>query len=290
MFSSFMPDMVGIDLEPHDAVELTASVGFEGFDLRLNRFVDSVEGRGVELLADHMQRLNLRPGYASLVSGKLGVSEKEWRGHVADLPRRADIASRLGYRRATTVVLPFSEELTFEQNFDLHVQRTREACSVLTDYGIRFGLEYVSPATRWRGKPHAFVRDLAGLRELLAATQEPAAGIMLDSFHWACANEGVEDILALTADDVIAVHVNDLVAGRSLDEQTVMERELPGTTGSIQIEAFLGALDEIGYEGPVTAEPTHPRWNKTPANDAARATADSVNRVITAARRPDSNE
>lgn len=284
MFASFMPDMVGIHLPPHDAVDLTAEVGFDGFDLRLNRFVDDVERRGTSALRARMQELGLRPGYSSLVSGKVNVSEDEWAKHIADLPRRAAIAKELGYERTTSVVLPFSDEFEFAENFDLHVRRTQQACTILADYGIAFGLEYVSPMTRRRGQKHEFVYDLAGLLSLLDAVDEANAGIMIDCFHWACAEESVDDIRKLSPEQIIAVHVNDLVADRPLDEQTIMERELPGVTGLARVDAFLGALGEIGYEGPITAEPTHPQWSESDAESAARATAESVQSSIQAGR------
>lgn len=287
MFSSFMPDMVGIQLPPHEAIPLTAAAGFAGFDLRMNNFVDAVEAHGTDALRGLLENHGLRPGYASLVSGKVGVPEPEWESHLRDLPRRARLAHALGYRRSASVILPFSDTMPFAENFDLHVRRIREACAILSDFGIGFGVEYVSPLSRRIGQPNPFVFDLEGALELVAAADAPGAGLMIDSFHWACAEESAQDVAALNADQIIAVHVNDLVEGRPLAEQTVMERELPGTTGLARVEVFLAALAAAGYDGPITAEPTHPRWSQTDAREAAQKTGDSVNAAIAQARRVD---
>ena len=280
MFSSLMPDLIAIDVGPAEAVKVTARAGFAGLDLRLNRFTGDIETLGVEAFADAIKAAGLRVGYCSLTAQKIGVSDEEWDAGIAELPRRARVARTLGYTRATSVVVPFSDELDPEANAELHASRTREAADILADFGIAFGLEYVSPQTRWRDGRYPFVRTLDGLLGLLDRVDRPNTGVMLDCFHWACANESADDLRRLRPEQIVAVHVNDLVADRPLTEQTVMERELPGETGGVDIDTFLRTLVEIGYTGPVTAEPTNPRWRLTPMQEAAGDTAHAINTCL----------
>jgi predicted xylose isomerase-like sugar epimerase len=46
---------------------------------------------------------------------------------------------------------------------------------------------------------------------------------------------------------------------------------------------FLKCLQEIGYDGPVTPEPFSQRVNALPPAEAARVTAEALNKVWTAA-------
>lgn len=280
MYASLMPDLIAIDAGPAESVKIAARAGFGGLDLRLNKYTPDVERLGVESFADAIHAAGLRVGYCSLTAQKIGVSEAEWRESIAALPRRARVAQGLGYTRATSVVVPFSDELDAEANADLHAARTREAADILADYGIAFGLEYVSPETRWRDGRYPFVRTLDGLLKLLDRVDRPNTGVMLDCFHWACAQESADDLRRLRPDQIVAVHVNDLIAGRPLSEQTVMERELPGVGGGVDIDTFLRTLVEIGYTGPVTAEPTNPRWKLVGRQDAALETATAINACL----------
>ena len=43
---------------------------------------------------------------------------------------------------------------------------------------------------------------------------------------------------------------------------------------------FMRALQAIGYDGPVTAEPTHPSWVDRPDEEAAAETAAAVRAAI----------
>jgi sugar phosphate isomerase/epimerase len=276
LFPSLMPDLIGITAGPAESVAIASRAGFAGLDIRFNRFTDEIERLDAEAFADAMGAADLRPGYCSLTPQKLNVSDEEWSREMADVPRRAALAHKLGYRRATSVVVPFHETMGFDENLAFHAARAREASTVLGDFGIAFGMEYVSPRTRWFGRGHAFIRDLEGMRTLMDAVGTSNIGVMLDTFHWACARETAEDLRTLRAEQIVAVHVCDLLADTPLEEQDVRFRASPGETGGVDTDTFLRALDEIGYEGPISAEPTHPKWKEMPPDRAASITSRAI--------------
>ena len=100
----------------------------------------------------------------------------------------------------------------------------------------------------------------------------PGVGYVLDSWHWFLAEDTVDQIGALRNEDVVAVDLNDAPAGIPKDEQMDLSRELPVATGIIPVADFLGALQAIGYDGPVRAEPFNKTLNAMD-DDAAAATA-----------------
>jgi len=280
MYASLMPDLIAIQAEPPEAIGIARDAGFAGLDIRFNKHLKAVQDFGVASFGKAMKDAGLRPGYSSLTAQKIGVSDEEWKAEMAELPERAAVARELGYERATSVVLPFSESLDWEANTAFHVGRIREACDVLADFGIAFGVEYVSPATRRKGQKHEFVHTLEQALELLKHVDRPNAGLMLDCFHWACAGETEAQLAALDPKLIVAVHMNDLVPDRAMEEQTVMERLLPGESGLVDMGGFLRGLRDCGYTGPLSAEPTNPIWKETPAEEAAKRTADSINTCL----------
>ena len=276
MYPSLMPDLIAIEAAPAESLRIASRAGFLGLDLRLNRFADEIERLDARAFAAAIEAAGLIPGYCSIAPQKIDVPEEQWRSEMADVPRRAALAEALGYRRSTSVVLPGSDDRDFESNMAHHVERVREVVDLLAPHSISFGLEYVSPLTRRAPFAHGFVHDLDGMLGLLGRVDRPGVGVMLDCFHWRCAGEGAADLRRLSAEQIIAVHVNDLVADVAVEEQTVFERELPGESGLVDIGEFLRTLSELGYDGPITAEPTHPKWRNIPDARAAQMTRDAI--------------
>ena len=169
--------------------------------------------------------------------------------------------------------MPRHAELTYLQNLKQHTERLAEVASILGDYDLRFGLEYVAPKTMWADRKYTFVRTMPEMLELIDQIDQANVGMILDSFHWFCANDTLEDIRKLKNDQVIACDWNDAFKGRSRDEQIDGQRELPMASGEIDMKAFVEALVEIGYDGPVRAEPFNKALNSLDNEDAASKTA-----------------
>jgi sugar phosphate isomerase/epimerase len=121
---------------------------------------------------------------------------------------------------------------------------------------------------------------MAEARELIAEIGLHNVGLVLDSWHWYTAHETRADLDALAAKDVIAVDINDAPAGREVDEQIDSERELPMATGVIDIKNFLGALEAIGCDAPVRAEPFNAALRKLPPKEAVATTAAAMRRAF----------
>jgi sugar phosphate isomerase/epimerase len=117
---------------------------------------------------------------------------------------------------------------------------------------------------------------MAETKELIDAIGVPNVGFVLDSWHWHNAGETQEDILTLEDRDVVAVDLNDAPFGVATDELNDASRELPMTTGVIDMAAFLEGLVRIGYTGPARAEPFNEAVNNLPPEEAVAVTADAI--------------
>lgn len=199
---------------------------------------------------------------------------------LAALPQYASVLEKAGAARMNTWILPAHPELTYSANFQRHAARLRACARILGDHGIRLGLEYVGPKTSLVRGRYPFLRTMAETRELIDAIGEPNVGLVLDSFHWYCAEDTVADILALTNDDVVTCDLNDARSELSRDEQIDGTRELPGATGVIDLKGFLTALVEIGYDGPVRAEPFNQTLRDMDDQDALRTTYEAMTKTF----------
>lgn len=207
-------------------------------------------------------------------------SEQQFRDDLNRLPALAEVTQRAGGHGMSTWIMPTNAQLTYRQNFELHGTRLREVANILGHYGLKLGLEYVGPKTLMSRDKFSFIRSLREVRELIAAIGEDNVGVQLDSFHWFCAGETVADLLTLDARDIITCDLNDARAGLSADQQEDSKRELPVATGVIDLKAFLGALVQIGYAGPVRAEPFNAPLNEMDNDAALAATAAAMKKAF----------
>jgi sugar phosphate isomerase/epimerase len=188
---------------------------------------------------------------------------------------------RAGVTRVGTWLPPSSDTLTYRQYFAAISRRLRETAQVLEgEGGLRLGLEYVGPKTAWASRRYPFLHTLAETRDLIAEIGRGNVGVVLDSWHWFLAGDTVADIKSLRSEDVVAVDLNDAPAGLPKDQQVDNRRELPLATGVIPAADFLLALRDIGYDGPVRAEPFNQALNEKPREEAVTLTAAAMKRAM----------
>ncbi len=272
---AFVPGSIGIEADQGRAIELAARHGFE-----------SVEPFGPQLLADGsarhvdaLQASGLRWAAARLTVS-LRADEATYASGLRGLPAVAAALKQAGVARVGTAVSSYSDTLNYLDNFKLHTRRLQEVGSVLDDHGLRLGLEYLGTKRLWTARRHAFVHSMAECRQLIAAAGKPNIGVVIDSWHWWTARETIDDITALSNDDVVAADLNDAPSGIEREGQYDNRRELPGATGMIDAKGFLNALVDIGFDGPIRAEPFNRRLDEMDDDLASQTTAAAMRRAF----------
>jgi len=254
-----------------ESVDLAAQYGFEGLDPDANYFA-SFDNHALKRLLDDLHKRNLRFGAAGLPV-EFRKDSDTFNDGLKKLPAVAATLQRSGIWRVSTWVLPSSNDLTYPENFQQHTERLRQCAKVLADHGQKLGLEYVAPRTLLRSQKYQFIHNLRGVQELIAAIGTKNVGVQLDSWHWFNAQETEKDLLTLRNSDILTVDLNDAPKGFTLDQYQDNNRELPSATGVIPVKQFLDALAQIGYEGPIQAEPFNAALRARPIDQACAATA-----------------
>jgi sugar phosphate isomerase/epimerase len=273
-----VPGMVGVGLPFPRLVEVASAAGFESVAPDAGD-LGSLDDEGLARLLESMEAKGLVFGAAGLPV-EFRRDAEAFRSGMGALPAFADALQRAGVTRVGTWLMPKHDELTYLANFNRHADRLREVASVLGDRGLRFGLEYVGPRTMWTAARHPFVHSMAEALELIDAIGRENVGLVLDSWHWYTAGETAGDILALSNDQVVACDLNDAPAGIPVGEQIDQVRELPASTGVIDVKTFLDALVAIGYDGPVRAEPFNATLNAMGDEEAIEAVARAMRRAF----------
>lgn len=182
----------------------------------------------------------------------------EWRGDnevfkegIKELVEIANYASKLGCKTFFTYFMPSTDEDVAPYMLQL-TKRLQLIGRILKEYDMNLALEYVGPLhlrERWK---NVFIWNAEQTLQWLEVVGEPNIGIVLDSFHWYLCGETVEDILAMEADRIKYVHINDV---RNIPVEDVLDndRVFPGE-GVIDLSGFLHALKKVNYRGAVTQE------------------------------------
>lgn len=262
---------IGVKADQLQLIALAAEHGFEAVSPYASYLAEQDKAALAELM-DTMQEKMLVWGVGGLPVD-FRKDQRTFTSAMAELPRLAKALHDAGGTRMGTWIMPNHAELNYLKNFQQHADRLREVAKVLHDHDLRLGLEYVGPKTLRDAQKYAFVSTLEETRALIDEIGQPNVGLILDSFHWYTAEEGVDDILTLTNQEVVACDLNDARAGRSPREQIDGERELPMATGVIPVKDFLEALVKIEYDGPVRAEPFNQVLNEMEDEKAVATTA-----------------
>jgi sugar phosphate isomerase/epimerase len=273
MYPALSPGAIGVRLPFEESARLAAEAGFRGISMDLGAAAEDPDG------ARRVLELNkLRPAAWGLPVEFRG-DEATFRDGLSGLAKLAKTAKQVGADRCSTYIVPFSDDLNFQQNYEAHRTRLRECAEVLAEHECRLGLEFVGPKTLREGHAHGFIHTQDGMLELCEAIGTGNVGLLYDSFHWFTSHGAQEDIHGLSDALIVDAHINDAAEGRGPDEQIDNERRLPGETGVIDLTRFLQGLNAIGYTGPVTPEPFSPQLGEMPPEDAIRTTAEALLRV-----------
>jgi sugar phosphate isomerase/epimerase len=269
---------IGVKASTAEAVEYAAKYGFDAIDAD-GKYLGGLSQAELARLLGTMESKKVVWAMAGLPV-EFRKDDVAFAESMKSFPDFAAGLKRAGVTRCTTWISPTSKDLTYLENFRAHGRRLREAAAVLQDHGVRLGLEYVGPKTSWSAQRYPFVHTMAEMKELMAEIGKPNVGFVLDSWHWYTSAETKKDLLTLRGSQVVSVDLNDAPAGVAVDQQVDGKRELPAATGVIDARSFLGALKEIGYDGPVRAEPFNEAVRKMAPDDAVKAAKSAIDRAF----------
>ncbi len=272
------PGAIGVKLDQVQLLEKASEYGFESIVAYSGTLAEWSDAQ-INEFNSKMATLKISWGASGLPMDFRGDEATQHKG-LTDLPKHAEALQKAGVTRMSTWIMPTHAELTYLENMHQHAKRLKEVATILGHFNIKLGLEYVGPKTLMARDKFSFVHSLAECKELISAIDEPNVGVQLDSFHWYCAGETKADLLSLSNEDIVTVDLNDAITGLSINEQLDGTRELPMATGMIDMQSFMDALVEIGYDGPTRAEPFNQVLNDLDNDAALKATSEAMKKAF----------
>lgn len=276
-YKTLSPGPIGVKADQRQALDYAVKYGFAGIAPDYGE-LEKASSDTILKWVDEMKQKAIRYGSAGLPV-QFRADEDAFKKDMALLPQRAQLLSRMCVTRIATWLSPGHNTLTYMQNFRQHKNRLHQVATVLGDNGIRLGLEFVGPRTSRARSRFPFISTQAEMMELIDAIEAKNVGLLLDSWHWYTSHGSVDELLKLSNDNIVHVHVNDAPAGIPVDQQVDNRRALPTATGIIDLKAFINALVKIGYDGPVECEPFDQELSQMENDAALEKTIESLNRL-----------
>jgi len=269
---------IGVKATQLETIDLASRYGFQAVDPRPD-FIDTLSDAELARLLDDMKAKKLEFGAVGLPVD-LRLEDSKIAEQMKGVPAFARSLRRAGAKLVNKPIWPTHDKLTSRRNFRQHVRWLGEIADVFHAHGVRLGLEYAGPKTMWASQRYPFIHTMAEARELIAELGRPNVGLTLDSWHWYTSGDTEADLLSLKKEEIVSVDIDDAPAGIPVDRQEDHHREVPLATGVIDLATFLNALNKVGFDGPVRAEPLGSELRKLPREQAVAAAAQAMKKAF----------
>jgi sugar phosphate isomerase/epimerase len=231
-------------------VQQAANYGFGSVDTDGHALRSLIEQKGLDGAREFLNKHQIQIGTIGLPV-EWRSTEDAFRSGLTQLTIDAQTAFQFGCKACCTYILP-STDLPAAHFMVLATRRLRTCAQILGAYNIQLGLEFVGPhhlRTRWA---NPFIWTLQETLDWIDAIGEPNVGLLFDSYHWYTNELTLNDILALKAEQIVHVHINDAL---DIPVSEVQDNgRLYHGEGIIDLGNFHRGLHTIGYKGVVSQE------------------------------------
>ncbi len=273
------PGIIGVKSNFAETLDYAIKYGYEAISPFTQEVMKSYSPVQLNEILAKMKEYNI--SYDSTnIPVEYRQSNERFKDDFQNLKAFCAAMEKQGASRMNTWIISSHNELTYIENMKQHAYRLGECAKVMNDHGIRLGLEYLGMRTMMSGGRYPFIGSMKEGKELIGEIGEDNVGFVLDSFHWYCANDTLDDIRTLKPKDIITCDINDARAGFERVEQRDGKRELPLATGVINLKDFLQGIVEIGYDGPLRTEPFNQTLNEMENDEALLTNKRAIDKAL----------
>ena len=282
MFKNLNPWVLGVSGHQSEIIELALTYGFRGIDISIEEFAARVKLHGIKYARRLIDSARIRLGAFPLPLD-WDVDDAAFDREVAKLAGYAEVANELGCTRCTCTIAPANDKRPYHENFEFHRRRFAEICRVLERGGVHLGVGFRAAEGLRKGQAFQFIHDFDALSLLLNMVGAPNLGMVVDVWDLHVSGGSVDNVRSLPVHQVVTVQLADVPAEVRPGELTEQSRLLPGATGQVDIPAYLAALAEMGYDGPVTSRPDRRAFESGRRDRIVRQAGETLERVWKAA-------
>jgi len=266
MYKNLNTAALGITGRQSELIELALTYGFRGLDLDMSDIIKRARARGLEPARRYVASASVRVGEFRLPID-WRAADIPYRSGLVELQEVAQTAAALGATVCTATVQPYSDDLPYHENFELHRRRFGEIGDLLARHSIKLGLAFQAAAAHREGHAAPFIHQAETLLTLIKTASSQHVGLTLDTWSWFVGGGTLDHLRQFPPEQIVAVRFADYPAAADLGQITDQERYFPGDGGAVDCATILRYLAEHAFAGPVTLYP-HPSRFRGMTRDA----------------------
>lgn len=256
MYKTLNPQVLGISGRQSEIIELALTYGYRGVEIEPHEFAKRVELQGLDRAKRFLESAHLRVSGFELPMKWRG-DESVYESELERLEQVVGYASALGVKGCHTLVMPATDMFPYHENFELHRKRLSSIADALAKHGIRLGVSFLAASSHRTGKSYQFIHEADALITLIKSVTSKNIGLVLDTWNWHFGGGKLDHLRGLGADRIVAVRMAEAPADATTSTVTDEQRLIPAAVGAVDNVGVLSVLAELGYKGPVSADP-HP--------------------------------
>jgi len=286
MFKNLSPTALGVTGHQSEIIELALTYGFRGMDLDVADFALRARHRGMPYARRLIDSAKIQIGTFTLPFN-WEADDEQFKAELEKLPEYAQAAAEVGCTRCTAMVAPAGDSRPYHENFEFHKGRFSEICKVLEPSSVWLGIGFRAAEYLRKGQAFQFIHDFDALTLLVNMIDAPNVGLLVDVWDLIVSGQSIETVAQLPVHQIVSLQISQVPGDVALAELDGNSRLLPDAEGGlIDQVALLKTLAEMGYDGPVTPNPSRGAF-KTRRRDAiVRQTGESLDNLWRAAELP----
>lgn len=255
---------------PEDITAASAA-GFKALEIWAAKMDTYLESHSIQDLNRLFDQADLEPASINSIEFITFRPPEEFQAIQDRCQQLCELAQALSCDKIVVVPSPTPELLGWGEIKSQSVRVLRELSEVAAPYGVGLAFEFLGFA--W-----CSVRTLEQCWEIVAETDRPNIGLVIDTCHFFAGGSQLGAIEKVDPRKIFIFHIND-VEERPLDTIEDAHRLLPGE-GVIPLDDILVRLKRTGYDGLCSLELFRPEyWQRDPAELAAAARAAALRTV-----------
>ncbi len=256
MFKNLNASALGVSGHQSEIIELALTHGFQGLDLDIQESVTRAKLHGMKYARRLIDSAGIHVGNFRLPL-EWDIDDDLFKQELEKLTELGEVAAELGCTRCLATIAPAGDNRPYHENFEFHKHRFTDIGRTLEPHGISLGLGFLAAEEFRKGQAFQFIQDLEALALLVNMIDLPNIGMVLDTWDLQVCGATLENVRSLSGDKIVAVQLAELPADAADSaEITYAQRELPALDGPAGIPAILTALAEMGFDGPLTLQPS----------------------------------
>lgn len=289
MFKNLDGERFGIVGRQNEVIEFALSNGYDAISVNYSDLVSRAAASGVDFAARYLasaKKLRVGDGNYSL---RLAGTDEQFNEDVAaldsafeiiDAIRNVEGACENRVERMTVLLQPYSDDLTFQENFEKHRTRIGQVADKLAGHGLKLGLGIQAAASKRAEKNHEFIWNAEGLISLVNAVTNDNVGIHVNTWDWLVGSGGLDQLSEMPIEKIVSVMLVDMPEGADFASLANTERLLPGTGDGSFNTKVCKWLFENGYTGPLTPGPSSSQFSGSSRDAVIHKASNAIDAIL----------